>query len=136
MTSPSRFDPGILEQARKAKIIGVRAGRQPHRFIGLWVVVAQNRVFVRSWSLSANGWYQTLLEQAEGTIEIANRRVRVRAIRTRSEKLKDLVDAAYAQKYNTPSALRYVRDLQRARSRNATIELVPQRKSRRTGPRH
>jgi hypothetical protein len=51
MTSPGRFDPRILDLARKAKIIGLRAGRQSHRFIGLWVVVTQNRVFVRSWAL-------------------------------------------------------------------------------------
>ena len=80
MTSPGRFDPRILELVRKAKIIGLEAGRQSHRFIGLWVVVAQNRVFVRSWGLAADGWYRALLEQLEATIELGKRGIRVRAI--------------------------------------------------------
>jgi hypothetical protein len=36
------------------------AGR--HKFIGIWLVVVNERVFVRSWSVQPRGRYQTLLE--------------------------------------------------------------------------
>ena len=35
----------------------------------------------------------------------------MRAVQTRSERLKDAVSAAYAAKYNTPASKKYVRDL-------------------------
>ena len=31
--------------------LGIRAGTQAHRFVGIWAVVVEVRVFVRSWSL-------------------------------------------------------------------------------------
>lgn len=37
---------------------------------------------------------------------------------------RDAVDRAYLDKYNAPGALKYVKDLARAKSRATTIELV------------
>jgi hypothetical protein len=49
----------------------------------------------------------------------------VRAVQTRSERLKDLVSQAYKEKYNTPGSVQYVKDMSRKRSRDTTTELVP-----------
>jgi len=49
----------------------------------------------------------------------------IRAVRTRSERLKDAVSSACRQKYHTPGAVRYVRDLNGKKSRNTTTELAP-----------
>ncbi len=103
----------------------IRAGAQPHRFIGIWVVVVEERVFVRSWSLKPRSWYRTFLEEPRGAVRVAGREICVRAVRTRSELLKDAVDRAYLEKYNTPGSIKYARDLGRARSRATTTELVP-----------
>ena len=43
----------------------IRAGNRMHRFIGIWVVVVDDRVFVRSWSLKPQGWYRTFLAELE-----------------------------------------------------------------------
>jgi hypothetical protein len=51
--------------------------------------------------------------------------VAVRAVPIKSERLRDAVDRAYLDKYNTPGALKYARDLAREKSRATTIELVP-----------
>jgi len=120
-----RFAAATLEAVQHGKILGIRAGTQPHRIIGIWAVVAQGRVFVRSWSLKPEGWYRTFLEEPRGVIVVLGREIPVRAVRTRSERLKDAVDRAYREKYNTPGSLKYVRDLARARSRASTTELTP-----------
>ena len=120
-----RFTSKDLEAIRLGKIVGVRAGTEPHRVIGIWAVVARGRVFVRSWSLKPRSWYRTFLETPRGILSIDGREIPVRAVHTRSEPLKAAVDLAYAQKYNTPGSLKYVRDLRRPRSRNTTTELVP-----------
>jgi len=114
-----------LAVVRESKVLRIRAGTRRHRFIGIWVVVVLDRVFVRSWSVKPNGWYQKFLKEPRGTIQVADRRIPVRAIRIRSEGLLDAIDRAYLDKYSTASELKYAKDLARAKSRDTTIELVP-----------
>ena len=120
-----RFPPRVLAALRAGKILGMRAGSAPHRIIGIWAVVVEGRVFVRSWSLKPRSWWRTFLEEPQGVIEVEGKRMRVRAVQTRSQRLKDAVSRAYLEKYDTPGSLRFARDLGRARSRATTTELVP-----------
>jgi hypothetical protein len=125
MARNQRFAADVVEEIAASRILGIRAGTQPHRFIGIWVVVVEMRVFVRSWSLKERSWWRTFLEEPEGAMTIGDREFRVRAVQTRSERLKAAVDQAYLEKYNTPAALKYARDLGKKRSRDTTTELVP-----------
>ncbi len=125
MKTSRRFPKKILAAIESNGILGIRAGSSPHRFIGIWAVVVEGRVFVRSWSLKPRSWYRTFLTEPHGAIQIADREIRVRAICTRSDRLKDAVDRAYLAKYNTPGSIKYARDLGRAKSRATTTELVP-----------
>lgn len=119
------FSKAILAAINEGHILGIRAGTQPHRFIGIWAVVVEGRVFVRSWSLKPRSWYRTFLEESRGAIQIGEREIAVRAVHTRSERLKDAISRAYLQKYHTPGSIKYARDLGRAKSRATTTELVP-----------
>src|SRR5881628_2506203 len=104
------FAADIVTAIRAGKILGIRAGSQPHRFIGIWAVVVEGRVFVRSWSLKPRSWYRTFLEEPRGTINVEGRELAVSAVRTRSERLKDAIDQAYLEKYKTPGSIKYARD--------------------------
>jgi hypothetical protein len=121
----ARFAPAIVRALDRGKSLGIRAGSQPHRFIGIWVVVVQGRVFVRSWDRKAQGWYRTFTQDRSGAIQVGKRELSIRAIPTRSERLKDLVDQAYRSKYNTPGSLKYVRGFARPSRRDTTTELLP-----------
>jgi hypothetical protein len=125
MKAKGRFTNEILAAIRDGKILGIRAGTQPHRFIGIWAVVVEGRVFVRSWSLKPRSWYRAFLEEPRGIVQVAGREIVVRPVRTRSERLKNAVDEAYLRKYNTPGSIKYARELGRAKSRATTTELVP-----------
>ena len=126
MTSKNRFDPEILERIRKEKIFGIRAGREStHRVIGVWAVVVEGRVFARSWSLKPRSWWRVFVEDPYGSIFIGEKEIPVRAVQTRSERLKDLVSHAYKEKYNTPGSVQFVKEMSRKKSRDTTTELVP-----------
>jgi len=125
MKAKERFTDDILAAIRKEKILGIRAGSEPHRTIGIWAVVVEGRVFVRSWSLKPRSWHRTFLKDPYGRIFIAEREIPVRAVHTRSERLKDMVSLAYKEKYNTPGSIQYVKDMSRTKSRDTTTELVP-----------
>ncbi len=125
MTRARHFSKPVLTSLRDGKIIGIRAGTEPHRFIGVWVVVVKDRVFVRSWNDKPHGWYRAFREEPRGAIQISGREIAVRAKKTRGERLLDTIDLAYADKYNTPGSRHYVRGFARARRRMTTTELVP-----------
>jgi hypothetical protein len=125
----NRFPDDVVDELHGGKILGIRAGSEPHRFIGVWMVVVERRLFIRSWSLKPRSWYRTFLVDPIGAVTIGKREFRVRAVQTRSERLKDAVSAAYAAKYNTPASKKYVRDLSGAKSRGTTTELVPLNKA-------
>lgn len=124
--SRNRFPKEILTAIHKNKILGIRAGRESsHRVIGIWAVVVEGRVFVRSWSLKPRSWWRTFLEDPNGSVFVGEKEISVRAIQTRSERLKDLVNQAYKEKYNTPGSIQFVKDMSRKKSRETTTELVP-----------
>lgn len=128
MGSKDRFTDGVLETIHRDRILGIRAGSDAvHRIIGIWAVVVDGRVFVRSWSMKPSSWWRTFLEDPYGEIFISRRKrgIKVRAVQVRNEKLKEAVSAAYREKYNTRGSVGYVEDMSRSPSRDTTTELVP-----------
>jgi hypothetical protein len=126
MTSRNRFSEEILATLQKDKILGIRAGKEStHRVIGIWVVVVEKRVFVRSWSMKPRSWWRTFLEDPYGSLFVGEKEIPIKAVQTRSDRLKDLVSQAYKEKYNTPGSIQYVKEMSRGKSRDTTTELVP-----------
>jgi hypothetical protein len=124
MNKKLRFNAKLLTTIGNNKLIRIRAGSE-HKFIGIWAVVVQERVFVRSWSLKPRSWYRTFLKDPEGSIIIDDKEIPIRAHEVKSEALKDKIDKAYLEKYNTPGWLKYAVDLGRKKSRDSTTELIP-----------
>jgi hypothetical protein len=121
-----RFSRPVVAVVDDSKILRIRAGaRSDHRFIGIWAVVVDGRVFARSWQQKAGGWYRTFLDDPLGAIQIGDREIRVRAVPARGERLRDAIEAAYAEKYPTPGSRRYVRGFRTTRRRDTTLEFVP-----------
>lgn len=120
----TRLPKSIITTLDKSKILGIRAGRE-HRFIGVWPVVVDGRLFVRSWTRKPDGWYRAFTKDPHGAIQVGTRTVSVRAVAVRAERLKKAVDLAYRTKFNTPGALKYVRGFHRPSRRSTTTEFVP-----------
>jgi hypothetical protein len=65
------------------------------------------------------------LEEPRGVIEVDGGEIPVRAVFTRSERLKKAVDRAYAEKFNTPGSKHFVQGFARSKKRrDTTTELV------------
>ena len=121
-----RLSRPVIAAADAAKIMGIRAGdKTDHRFTGVWPVVIDGRLFARSWTLTKGGWYRSFLDDPIGVIQVGDREVRVRARQVKSERLRDAVEASYAEKYPTRASQKYVRGFRTPRRREATIEFVP-----------
>jgi len=125
MTTKQRFPKEIVAAIRAGKILGIRAGTRPHRVIGIWAVVVEGRVFVRSYTLKPRSWYRTFLEEPRGIIEVNGKQIKVRPVFTRSDRLKKLVDLAYAEKFSTPGSRVFVEGFKEKKRRDTTTELAP-----------
>jgi hypothetical protein len=124
MTTVRRFSGPTLEELTKAKILGVRAGTE-HRYTGIWVVVVECRVFVRSWNDKPTGWYRAFQAQPLGSMHLAGREIAIRARQLRSERLRDAVTRAYAEKYDTKASEKWVRGFAEPHRSATTLELLP-----------
>ena len=119
-----RLSRAVVAAIDASKILGVRAGaRSTHRFIGVWPVVVEGRVFVRSWARKLDGWYHTFLTDSAGAIQIGSRTIRIRAVPTRSTRIRDAIERAYAARYGATQ--KFVRGFRSKRRRDTTLELVP-----------
>ena len=124
MPKDAGFKGAEVEALRKAKILGVRAGDE-HRYTGVWVVVVDDRVFVRSWNDKPAGWFQAFKKQPDGTIQVGDRELRVRGKQVRSARIRDAVTTAYAEKYNTKGSRKWVEGFAEPKRVLTTLEFVP-----------
>jgi len=124
VTGTRRLSRPVLAAIHSSKILGIRAGIEGHRFTGVWAVVVDGRVYVRSWNDKPHGWYRAFLADPRGTIQVNDREIRVRARKRRGTRLMEAIEAAYREKYNTPGSRQYVIGFRRPRRRETTIELV------------
>ena len=119
-----RFSESMLATLHKAKILGVRSG-DVHSYTGIWVVVVEGRVFVRTWNDKPTGWYRAFRAEPRGSIQVDGREVAVRTRHTRSERLRDAVTQAFAAKYNTKASQKWITGFAEPERAFATLEILP-----------
>lgn len=123
MSQDKVFTDDVVEALRKAKILGVRSGTA-HRYTGVWVVVVEDRVFVRSWNDKPTGWFRAFKKEAVGAIQAGDVEIPVRGKPVRSARLRDAVTAAYAEKYPTKGSQKWVEGFADPSRVINTLELV------------
>jgi hypothetical protein len=124
MPKNATFADDVVEALRKSKILGVRAGNE-HRFTGVWPVLIDDRLFVRSWNDKATGWFRAFRKEPNGSIQVGGLEIRVRAKPTRSTRIREAVTAAYGQKYNTKASRKWVEGFAEPARELATLEFIP-----------
>ena len=118
-----RFSSLLASAIDATKYMKIRSG--DHRYIHIWVVVVDGRVFVRSWNDRPTGWFRAFLGEPLGSIEIDGRDIPVRARPVTSAKLNDAVCVGYGAKYTTRANEKYVKGFAAAKRKANTLELLP-----------
>ena len=124
MPAAKRFPRDVLDAIERRASLRIRAGSAKHRFLGIWAVVVNGRVFVRSWNDKPNGWYRAWREDPLGAIEVADREIAVHAKPVRGEKLLDAIGAAYREKYTGPGSRKFAEGMDEPARRKTTLELT------------
>jgi hypothetical protein len=124
MPKEATFTDAHVEALNKAKILGLRAGTE-HRHTGVWVVVVEGRVFVRSWNDKPTGWFRAFRKQPDGTIQVGELEIPVRGKLVRSARIRDAVTVAFGEKYNTKGSRKWVEGFAEPERVTNTLEFVP-----------
>ena len=124
MSKEAAFTDAIVEALSNAKILGVRAGTE-HRYTGVWVVVVDGRVFVRSWNDKPTGWFRAFRKQPSGTIQVGELEIPVRGKLVRGARIRDAVTVAFGEKYNTKGSRKWVEGFAEPDRAINTLEFVP-----------
>jgi hypothetical protein len=100
------FDADTLRALRDVQEPVIRTAKHPKSAVVIWVVVAEEEVFVRSWLGARGRWYNDLAAGGPATLEFSGHWLAVQAVpasdaesvaRTSSEILRKYRHSSHAQ---------------------------------------
>jgi hypothetical protein len=92
------FDSGMLTQLRNTEEVRIQAGQAKAAVI--WVVVADNDVFVRSVRGPKGRWYKAAAADKQATLEVGDRSVPVRVIAATDDASIERASREFLAKYS------------------------------------
>ena len=78
MSDRATFDADVLDTLRSRQEVGIRTSRNQRRPVTIWIVVADDAVFVRSVRGPQGKWYLAARADGEATLVIDQRELPVR----------------------------------------------------------
>jgi len=107
----AKFDADTLCALRDVKEIAIRTEKHPKSAVVIWVVAADDEVFVRSVRGGKGRWYRDLATGGTATLEFAGRRLEVQALPASDADSIARVSREYLRKYQpSPYAQSMLRD--------------------------
>ena len=107
----AKFDANALRELRALQEIAIRTEKHSDTAVVIWVVVADDEVFLRSVRGSKGRWYRDLAAGGPATLEFAGRRLAVQAFPVSDADAIARASNEYLRKYQpSPYAQSMVRD--------------------------
>ncbi|RDV15011.1 DUF2255 family protein [Pontibacter diazotrophicus] len=120
------FDQETLAYIRNNNLIGIKAGSEREKFLPIWKVLVDDRVFARSWGFGKRSWFNTFLNNANGQIQCGDKITAIRAsIPEESENLQERISQAYLDKYDKGENSFYARGIIKPEHVAKTMEFKP-----------
>jgi hypothetical protein len=95
----AKFDAGTLDTFQAAREVRIRTAKHPDSAVVIWVVVASDEVFVRSFRGTKGRWYRDLAAGGSATLEAGGRAVAVQAVPANDAASIQRASAAFLAKY-------------------------------------
>ena len=97
------FDADTLRELSDVREVAIRTEKHPESAVVIWVVVADDEVFVRSWRGTKGRWYRDLAAGGSATLEFARRRLPVHAIPASDSTAVTRASREFLRKYQPSS---------------------------------
>ena len=118
----TNFDADTLHTLRGQQEIAIRTGKHPSSTVTIWVVVADDEVFVRSVRGPKGRWYRDLAKGGPATLQVGGHDVPVEAIPATDSAAVERASRAYLRKY---SGSPYADSMVRPETLPTTLRLEP-----------
>jgi hypothetical protein len=116
------FDADTLRALRDMREVRIRTEKHPKTAVVIWVVVADDEVFVRSWRGDKGRWYRDLAAGGAATLEFAGRRLAVQAVPVNDPAAIDRTSREFLRKYQPSS---HAPEMVRSEILSTTLRLEP-----------
>ena len=116
------FDANTLRELRDVREVAIRTEKHPQSAVVIWVVVADDAVFVRSVRGSKGRWYRDLATGGSAMLEFAGRRLSVQAVPANDTDSIARASGEFLRKYQTSP---YAQSIVRADVLPTTLRLEP-----------
>ena len=118
----AKFETATLGALREVQELSIRTDKHPESAVVIWVVVADDEVFVRSVRGPKGRWYRDLANGGPATLEFSGRRLAVQAIPADEPTAIERASRAYLSKYE-PSP--YAQAMVKPEVLSTTLRLQP-----------
>ena len=118
----AKFDAETMRELRDFQEVSIRTEKHPESAVVIWVVVADDEVFVRSVRGRKGRWYRDLATGGSATLELAGRRLAVQALPATDADSITRASREYLRKYQSSP---YVQSMVRAEVLPTTLRLEP-----------
>lgn len=116
------FAAETLRQLSTVREVSIRTDKHPKSAIVIWVVVADDEVFVRSWRGVNGRWYRDLAQGGPADLEFDGSRLPVQAVPANDPAAIARISDGFLQKYRTSS---HAQDMVRTETLPTTLRLEP-----------
>ena len=123
----AHFDAETLRRLSMAREVSIRTDQHPNSAVIIWVVVADDEVFVRSWRGARGRWYRDLAQGGPASLEFNGNRLPVHAVPALEAAPIARVSDGFLQKYRTSS---HAQEMVRAEILSTTLRLEPREPSK------
>jgi hypothetical protein len=97
----SKFDAKTLSDLHAAHEVSIRTERHPDAAVVIWVAVADDEAFVRSFRGAKGRWYRDLAAGGPATLELGGRRLVVQAMPVNDAATIAQASREYLRKYGS-----------------------------------
>jgi hypothetical protein len=118
----TNFDADTLRELRDVQEVLIRTEKHPKSAVVIWVVVADDEVFVRSWLGAKGRWYGDLAAGGPGTLEYGGRRLAVQAFSASDPEPVVRASREFLRKYQRS---RHAQEMVRSDTLPTTLRLEP-----------
>ena len=118
----AKFDAETLRELREVQEARIRTEKHPKSAVVIWVVVADDEVFVRSWLGPRGRWYRDLAAGGPATLEFAGRRVAAQAFPASDPDVIARASREFLRKYQRSS---HTQEMVRPETLPTTLRLEP-----------
>jgi len=118
----AKFDADTLRELRDFREVAIRTEKHPESAVVIWVVTADDEVFVRSVRGSKGRWYRDLATGGSATLEFSGRRLEVQALPAIDADSIARASREFLRKYQSSP---YAQSIVRAEVLPTTLRLEP-----------